>query len=253
MKDIPLLKASDIEVKIKQVGQKGAVALLYKTARVDMAILDEVFGAMNWQVDYKEIKGNLYCGIGIRENDKAEYVWKWDCGTESREDGEGNEKKGEASDAFKRAGFKWGIGRELYSSPFIFIKLPTVEKKDGKYELENKFAKFYCVQIECDENRKISTVVIADNNGDAVYSYGTCKKPKKTKTEDDPMYPKPQEQYQDNIEILNDIYFYGQEAGKTEEDIQKWVKIKFKKDIKDITADEANELISALKKTTEGN
>ena len=65
MKTIPLLKAEDIEIKIKQVCEKGAIALLYKTARVDMAILDEVFGAENWETDYKEIKGNLYCGKSI--------------------------------------------------------------------------------------------------------------------------------------------------------------------------------------------
>ena len=81
-----LLSADEIEVKVKKVTEKGVVALLYKTARVDMDILDETYGPENWQDDYKEIKGNLYCGIGINE------VWKWDCGIESREDDEGNQK-----------------------------------------------------------------------------------------------------------------------------------------------------------------
>lgn len=99
-----LLNAEDIEVKVKQVTEKGAVALLYKTARTDMTLLDETVGAENWQTDYREIKGNMYCGIGIYHSAERGYVWKWNCGTESREDGEGNEKKGEASDAFKRAG-----------------------------------------------------------------------------------------------------------------------------------------------------
>ena len=116
-----LLNADEIEVKVKQVTEKGAVALLYKTARTDMALLDETVGAENWQTDYREIKGNMYCGIGIWFDSERGYVWKWNCGTESREDGEGNEKKGEASDAFKRAGTLWGIGRELYTAPFIFL------------------------------------------------------------------------------------------------------------------------------------
>ena len=73
---IRALNASEIEVKIKQITDKGAVILLYKTARVDMDILDETFGIGNWQTDYKEIKGNLYCGIGIRTLDK-DWVWKW--------------------------------------------------------------------------------------------------------------------------------------------------------------------------------
>ena len=90
-----LLEASDIEVKVKQVKKNGAVLLLYKTARTDMDILDETVGSENWTNDYREIKGNLYCGIAIREGDA--WTWKWDCGIESREDGEGNAKKGEAA------------------------------------------------------------------------------------------------------------------------------------------------------------
>lgn len=96
---IPTLNPEDIEVKIKQVGQKGAVALLYKTARTDMEYLDKVFGIGNWQCGYTEIKGNLYCTIDIWDNEKKTWVHKMDCGIESREDGDGNEKKGEASDA----------------------------------------------------------------------------------------------------------------------------------------------------------
>ena len=170
MKQIPLLTAHDIEVKVKQCSEKGAVALLYKTARVDMAILDEVFGAENWECDYKEIKGNLYCGIGVRTNDTM--AWKWDCGIESREDNEGNQKKGEASDAFKRAGTKWGIGRELYTSPFVFIKVPTV--KDGaRWKLENAFERFDCADIGYDDNRRINRLVIVDSKGNEVYSYSS--------------------------------------------------------------------------------
>ena len=114
------LTESEIEVKVKQVKENGLVALLYKTARTDMDLLDETVGAENWITDYKEVKGNLYCGIALKA-ESGEWIWKWDCGIESREDEEGNEKKGEASDAFKRAGFRWGIGRELYTSPFIWI------------------------------------------------------------------------------------------------------------------------------------
>lgn len=138
-----LLEADEIEVKVKQVSDKGAVALLYKTARVDMDILDET--VPEWSDDYKEIKGNLYCGITIGN------ITKWDCGIESREDEEGNQKKGEASDAFKRAGFKWGIGRELYSSPFIFIpadKIKIVLNKAGK---PTTYDKFHVEKIKYDE------------------------------------------------------------------------------------------------------
>ena len=101
MKDIviPLLKPEDIEVKVKKIGEKSVQVLLYKTARTDMEYLDKVFGIGNWQCDYKEIKGNLFCTISIWDDEKQQWVSKIDCGIESREDGEGNEKKGEASDA----------------------------------------------------------------------------------------------------------------------------------------------------------
>lgn len=163
-----LLNADEIEVKVKQVTEKGAVALLYKTARTDMMLLDETVSAENWQTDYREIKGNMYCGIGIYYGPERGYIWKWNCGTESREDGEGNEKKGEASDAFKRAGTTWGIGRELYTAPFIFLNVGTKEK-NGKYYLADKFQTFEVSEITYNENRTIKSVVIVDNRGNVVY------------------------------------------------------------------------------------
>ena len=170
-----LLNADEIEVKVKQVTEKGAVALLYKTARTDMTLLDETVGAENWQTDYREIKGNMYCGIGIYRDAERGYVWKWNCGTESREDGEGNEKKGEASDAFKRAGTTWGIGRELYTAPFIFLNVETKEK-NGKYYLADKFQTFEVSEITYTDNRTIKSVTIVDNHGTVVYGRGSAKK-----------------------------------------------------------------------------
>lgn len=165
-----LLNADEIEVKVKQVTEKGAVALLYKTARIDMDLLDELFGAGVWECDYKEIKGNLYCGIGVKVDGTT--VWKWDCGIESREDGEGNEKKGEASDAFKRAGTKWGVGRELYTAPFIFLKVETEANSGKTYKLKDKYQSFDVAEIGYDENRRINKLVIKDNKGKTVFTYG---------------------------------------------------------------------------------
>ena len=144
------LTADEIEVKVKQVKENGLVCLLYKTARTDMDLLDETVSPANWVNDYREIKGNLYAGIGIKQTDGTT-VWKWDCGVESREDGEGNEKKGEASDAFKRAGFRWGIGRELYTSPFIWIKSDKAEIKQTGSGFFKCFDKFSVEKIAYDE------------------------------------------------------------------------------------------------------
>lgn len=152
-----LLKESEIECRVKKCTDKGAVILLYKTARTDMDILDETVGPTNWESDYKEIKGNLYCGIGIRLIDERT-AWKWDCGIESREDGDGNQKKGEASDAFKRAGFKWGIGRELYTAPFIFIPADKMNISGSK-----TYDTFSVEKISYDEERRISGICIRND------------------------------------------------------------------------------------------
>ena len=170
MNNIPLLEADDIEVKIKKVTAKGAIALLYKTARTDMDMLDKVFGPENWQCRYDEIKGNLYCTILVR-SESGEWVGKQDCGIESRSDGDGNEKKGEASDAFKRAGFRWGIGRELYTAPFTFLQVPTVPDGNG-YKLQNPFARFDVASIGYDENRRINALTIVDDKGVLVFTNG---------------------------------------------------------------------------------
>ena len=159
------LREDEIEVKVKQVKEGGCVLLLYKTARTDMDILDETVGPFNWGCDYKEIKGNLYCGIWIlsnSENVMKDIVWKWDCGIESRSDGEGNEKKGEASDSFKRAGFRWGIGRELYTSPFIWIPADKVNitNRNGKFAT---FDKFSVEKIAYDDSGDISGLAIRND------------------------------------------------------------------------------------------
>lgn len=127
------LTADEIDVRIGQIGKGYVTLLLYKNARVDRAILDEEFGIYGWQCDYKELKGNMYCGIGVYDAHTTQWVWKWDCGTESNTEKE----KGEASDAFKRAGFRWGIGIELYKSPRIYMDAATDEIGRNKYKLHN--------------------------------------------------------------------------------------------------------------------
>jgi hypothetical protein len=116
------LRADEIECRVAQAKENGVSLLLYKDARVDMNILDETVGAANWQDNFYEHKGILFCSVGINTNYHHpelpdRWIWKDDAGVESNADAE----KGNASDARKRAGFAWGIGRELYTSPFIWI------------------------------------------------------------------------------------------------------------------------------------
>ena len=184
-----LLKAEEIDVKVGTITKGGVTLLLYKNARVDMAILDETVGAENWQRDHKEVKGNLYCGIGINVNygvpvlsgennlpvyPQEKWVWKWDCGVESAF---GDKEKGEASDSFKRAGFNWGIGRELYTSPFIFIPCETEEiQNNGKkaYKIKSaedskRIAGLRVEKIEYNDKKEIKSITIVDSNGMQVY------------------------------------------------------------------------------------
>lgn len=132
------LRADEIECKVATVNGKGVSLLLYKTARTDMQILDETVGAFNWQCGYHEVKCNMYCEISIYDKEKNQWITKEDCGVESAF---GDKEKGEASDAFKRAGFKWGIGTELYTSPFIWIKAEdcNIMQNNNTFKCYDKF------------------------------------------------------------------------------------------------------------------
>ena len=162
------LKSNEIECRVQSLKESGAVLLLYKTSWTDKEILDETVGPENWWNDYKEIKGNLFCGITVLTDKGA--VTKWDCGIESRKDG-GNEKKGEASDAFKRAGSCWGIGRALYSAPFIFIPASMIKLDHDRNGNLKNFETFYVSKIAY-ENGKISGIAIRNaRSGERVFTW----------------------------------------------------------------------------------
>ena len=160
------LKAEEIDVRISTVSEKGLSLLLYKDARVDQDILDETVGPMNWGRDHKELKGNIYCGISIWDENKKVWVTKWDCGKESFSDAE----KGEASDSFKRAGFNWGIGRELYTSPFIWVKAEDCNlfDKNGKKSCNDKFI---VEKIKIVNKKIVGLSIRNEKNGKRVFTY----------------------------------------------------------------------------------
>lgn len=168
------LTKDEIDVRVGTVSKegKGFSLLLYKDARVDMAILDETFGAMNWQRFHKELKGNIYCGVAVWDEAKQVWVEKWDCGTESNTEKE----KGESSDSFKRACVLWKIGRELYTSPFVWVS------SDSGF---TKFDRFYVDEITYIGDRietlvikeeKTHKVVFSNKNGVKKESNNTPKK-----------------------------------------------------------------------------
>ena len=122
------LRADEIECRVNTVNENGCTLLLYKDARCDMKILDETVKPNNWQRNHVLINGNLFCNVSIYDEDKEEWITKQDVGTESYTEKE----KGQASDSFKRACFNWGIGRELYTAPFIWIPKEKVNLKEKK-------------------------------------------------------------------------------------------------------------------------
>ena len=145
------LKADEIECRVQTVKENGCSILLYKTARVDAKLLDETVGAMNWKNDFKIIDGVLYGCISIWDADKNEWVEKLDAGTETFTEKE----KGRASDAFKRAGFKWGIGRELYSAPFIWVVSTDLKKH---WEVKGKTDRYGRPVWSCADRFKVTDI-----------------------------------------------------------------------------------------------
>jgi len=166
------LRADEIDCRVSQIASNYCTILLYKDARVDMNILDESVGCLNWQKHY--LRDNANCIVSIWDEEKKQWIEKEDTGTESFSEAE----KGLASDSFKRACFNFGIGRELYSAPSIFI-LPNKEmiakgkesefylNDKGKYETKTRFWVEY---IDYDDNRRIVDLVIRDNKNHIRFS-----------------------------------------------------------------------------------
>ena len=183
---IRALRPDEVELRVAKVTKTGAQFLLYKDSRVDKRILDETFGIFGWQNKYEVVNDNLYCTVQIWDDEKKEWISKCDCGVESYAEKE----KGEASDAFKRACFNVGIGRELYTKIFIFIKGITEPdpNNQSKYVLSDPFAKYTFSEMKVDkEKEKIVRLSIQDKEGKIVFSWSGEKslKNKAVKSEND--------------------------------------------------------------------
>ncbi len=163
-KDIRLLRADEIECRVSVINEKGLSLLLYKDARVDQRILDETFTPFGWKRSHQSIDGNLYCTVEIFDKDKTEWIAKQDVGVTSYSEKE----KGQASDSFKRACFNWGIGRELYTAPFIWLSADkvSIQKKQEKYVTTDRFSVSY---ISYNERKEIVSLVIVNGRGQVVY------------------------------------------------------------------------------------
>ena len=220
------LKASEIDVKPQTVKENGFSLLLYKNARVDMDVLDETVGPMNWQ--RKHSRENANCIVSIYDEDKKIWVEKEDTGTESFTEKE----KGLASDSFKRACFNWGIGRELYTSPFIWISDSKYIKKnkEGKLTLTDKFSVKEITIVD----KVITELEIIDNKGVVVFSTNLKTKSKKSN----------QAEFKKAIDMINALADTEEKSNKIFDMIEKFNK----NSLMDCTIEELRKIYDELKK-----
>ena len=161
MTEIRLLRPDEIDARVQRVTPKGVMLLLYKDARCDMNILDETFGPMGWKREHQLIGERLYCTVSVW--DGKQWIAKQDVGTESNTEKE----KGQASDSFKRACFNWGIGRELYTAPFIWFNTGEADVREGKC-----FDGFKVKELQY-AGRKIASVTIEDTKTHCIKEFKT--------------------------------------------------------------------------------
>lgn len=175
------LTAAEIDCRIASVKEDGITLLLYKDARCDMNILDETVGAFNWQRSHS--RDNANCTVSIWDEEKKQWISKEDTGTESNTEAE----KGLASDSFKRACFNWGIGRELYTAPFIWIN-------KGLYK--NKYDKFEVQDITIEEKKIVGLSIYNITTKKTVFTFGrtSAKKDKPDQENSQPVATSKQEQ-----------------------------------------------------------
>ena len=147
------LRADEIECRVAQAKQNGVSLLLYKDARCDQNILDETVGPMNWQREH--CRENANCVVSIWDKEKNLWIRKEDTGKESNTEAE----KGLASDSFKRACFNWGIGRELYTAPFIWISAENCVALKQNGQRWQCFDRFFVEKIVI-KNKRIKAVSI---------------------------------------------------------------------------------------------
>lgn len=194
------LRADEIEVRRgRNVGNTGKVELLiYKTARVDAELLNETVGSHYWKKYYKPVNGMTFCGIAIKNKSTGEWIEKEDVGSEQNFEKE----KSIASDAFKRAGFAWGIGVSLYTAPKIIVTP------------DNDYTTYSVREIGYDENNKIFNLIIEDNKGNVVFNFENgqiAKIPEISREEVLKAVCAENREAGENIEQLKKFFYYYQE------------------------------------------
>ena len=236
------LKPSEIEVRIGSTTKKTFSLLLYKDARVDMALLDEVVGKGNWQREHKILGNDIYCRVGIYNKELNCWVWVEDAGSS----GSIEVEKSKASDSFKRACVNLGIGRELYTSPEI-----KIWKKDDTDE-SYKYTHYFVKDIDYTNNEITKLVICNEEDGSVVFSYP--KGAKVSKTADlsgqntNSMYQEEHAPLKDNDKLFLQAYV-GNLSGDAYNNFFSWLKQKFGVEkITDLNAAQGFVVVETLKR-----
>lgn len=251
--DFRPLNANEIECRVGNVAKnqdgtiKGFFLLLYKNARVDQCILDETVGQFNWKCNYYQVKQTMVCSVAIWNEERNEWVSKDNGGDD---DFNAEQVKAELSDSFKRACFNWGIGRELYYSPKIWV--------DASKENDPKFSHYSVKVIEYDKNKRITKlVIINDKTKQVVFSYGYKENnsqnadltPKTTETQPTPTVEEEKGSIaaEDLAKIRQLISYYRQEESRTKffNYVEKTYNVKI---LEELTLSQGKEIIKMLEK-----
>lgn len=176
------LKVDEVELRINRINEYGCSLLLYKNARCDMSILDETVGPMNWKREHT--RNNANCIVSIWDEEKKQWISKEDTGKES------NAEKEKASDSFKRACVNWGIGRELYTAPDIWISAGNVTLKDDKNGKKTTHDKFSVVEFEVEDKKIVKLAIRNDTLKKIVYTMNSKVKQEEPGEPGEPTEPK---------------------------------------------------------------
>lgn len=243
MKPFRSLTAAEVECRVATCSDKGVSLLLYKDARCDMKILDETVGAENWQRKHDVVNGNLFCTVSIWDDEKKTWISKQDVGVESYTEKE----KGQASDSFKRACVNWGIGRELYTAPFIWVSADKINMSQDKGRWTTR-EKFYVTAMEI-ENGEITLLSIAsEKTKKEVYSFG-----KKGQSAEKGPTTQQQTDKKPSDGQLKRMWAIAGKAGQDENSIHIFIKKMFKKEsVKDLTEKEVNIICDRLEGRSNG-
>lgn len=235
--------AAEVECRVATCSDKGVSLLLYKDARCDMKILDETVGAENWQRKHDVVNGNLFCTVSIWDDEKKMWISKQDVGVESYTEKE----KGQASDSFKRACVNWGIGRELYTAPFIWVSADKINMSQdkGRWTTREKFC-VTAMEVECGE---ITLLTIASaKTKKEVYSFG-----KKGQSAEKEPTTQQQADKKPSDGQLKRMWAIAGKAGQDENSIHIFIKKMFKKEsVKDLTEKEVNIICDRLEGRSNG-